>query len=164
MEKSLSNTVLEMQFFWHDFSQNLCSSREVLRFTKNIQLVCRKVLWLMVYACFIILLSAKLQNYWYCLERTLKYGIRVAQASDAGKDFLPCFQKRKLCLPHTLRIVSCHHWSQTRKAYCQVKLFLLISFSKYSWGCDSQHSLLGHFWKAWFAWTSVLSLINTKKF
>lgn len=139
MEKSLSNAVLEMEFFLHHFSQNFCSSREVLCFTKNIQLVCKKVLWLMVYAYFIILLSAKLQNYWYCLERTLKYRIRVTQASDTGM-FLTLLKVFKMgdCVYHICWEVSCRNWSQTRKVYCQVKLFLLITISKYSWGCDSK--------------------------
>lgn len=53
------------------------------------------------------------------------------------------FQNGRLCLPLTLRIVSCN-WSQTRHAYLQVKLFLFISISKYSWGHESEHSLLEH--------------------
>lgn len=83
----------------------------------------------MVCAYFIILVSAKLQNYWYCLERTLKYGIRVTQASDTGECLVRSFQNGRLCLPHTLRIVF-GDWSQTR--HHQVKLLLLINISKYS--------------------------------
>lgn len=55
----------------------------------------------MVHAYFIILLSAKLQNYWYCLERTLKYRIRVTQASHTGM-FLTLLEVFKMgdCVYH----------------------------------------------------------------
>lgn len=57
---------------------------------------------------------------------------------------LRSFQNGRLWLPHTPRIVSPCNWSQTRLAYFQVKLFVL-SISKYSWGHESEHSLLGRF-------------------